>query len=354
MPSCVLIPSYDDWESLARLLPALDRALAAAGREADVLIVDDGSPTPPLVLERALGAAPPRALRRVDVVRLVRNLGHQRAIAVGLALRAAGAPGAAVVVMDGDGEDRPEHVPILLDALDERPADAEPVVFAQRRKRMEGAAFVVLYRAYRLLQRVLTGVGMDVGNFSAVPARHLPALAVTSDLWNHYPAAVLAARLPVRRVPLDRGARLEGRSRLGLTGLALHGLGAMSVFAERIGARLLAACAVAAAVLLALLGAVVAVRLFTPWAIPGWATSTSGILAMLLVQVVGLAACFTFTVLNGRNAVRFIPSRDHALFVHRHLTLYERASAPAPPARPTGGARDGWVVRVRRRRARAV
>src|SRR5262249_6940606 len=110
----VAIPVFDDWEALARLLPRLDAALAGAGLPASVLIIDDASPrsAPP-----ATFAGPFGALRAIDVLRLARNLGHQRAIAIGLAHLRAERTFDAVVVMDGDGEDRPEDVPRLVEAL---------------------------------------------------------------------------------------------------------------------------------------------------------------------------------------------------------------------------------------------
>jgi hypothetical protein len=331
--ACVLIPAYDDWSALARLVPALDLALAAAEREAELLVVDDGSPGGADVLEAALAADPPHALRRVSVLRLVRNLGHQRAIAVGLSARAAAGAAGPTVVMDGDGEDRPADVPLLLRTLE---ANDGRVVFAQRKKRSEGLGFRMLYRAYRFVQRALTGATLDVGNFSAVPASLLPGLTATADIWNHYPAAVLNARVPVHRLPLDRGERLEGRSRLGLPGLVLHGLGAMSVFSERMGMRLLAAAGLLALGVVAMITGVVAIRFGTDLAIPGWATYTVGLLLVMLIQTLGLGALFTFSILNGRNASRFIPRRDHVHFVDTVRTLYER---PAGWGNDTAGSR---------------
>ena len=347
-PPCILIPSLDDWESLAALLPALDASLAAAGRRADVLLIDDGSTQPPDALGR-LGAF--RALGRVEIVHLLSNLGHQRAIAVGLSLRAARGAASATVVMDADGEDRPEHVADLLDALDRAPGGARGrgVVFAQRRRRQESLSFRALYRVYRLVQRAATGVTVDVGNFAAVGAGALRALAVRPSLWNHFPATVLASRLAVGRVPLDRGRRLAGRSRLRLSGLVVHGLSAMSVFGERVGLRVLAACGAVGLAALAGIAVIVAVRLGlgTAYATPGWATSAAGLLLVLLAQLGTIGASFTFTHIAGRDAARVLPIRDHAHYIDRVLAV-----RPAADGVSTGGdpadAEPGWLVHVRR------
>src|SRR5262249_39641050 len=110
----VLIPVFNDWDSRARLLPKLDVVLAGRGVVADVLVLDDGSPREP---DAIVDANPFSALARVDVLRLRRNLGHQRAIAVGLAYLEDCLGCDTVVIMDGDGEDAPADVPRLLDRL---------------------------------------------------------------------------------------------------------------------------------------------------------------------------------------------------------------------------------------------
>src|SRR5262249_42693810 len=78
----ILIPVFNDWASLEELLPRLDQELSRNGVDADVLVVDDGSL---LDADRLDDADRFHAIRRIDVLRLRRNLGHQRAIAIGLA-----------------------------------------------------------------------------------------------------------------------------------------------------------------------------------------------------------------------------------------------------------------------------
>src|SRR5688572_21796159 len=104
----ILMPVYNDWKALALLLPNLERELNANGLRADLLIVDDGStvPTP-----SGLGQIPFTSIETIDILSLRRNLGHQRAIAVGLAYIEANLFCHAVVVMDCDGEDDPRDVP---------------------------------------------------------------------------------------------------------------------------------------------------------------------------------------------------------------------------------------------------
>src|SRR5262245_55079369 len=107
----VLVPVFNDWAALALLLPAIDRELAASGLHTEVILVDDASmTTAPATLVSGAFAA----IKSVDILALRRNLGHQRAIAVGLAFIEANRACRAVVVMDGDGEDEPADVPRLV------------------------------------------------------------------------------------------------------------------------------------------------------------------------------------------------------------------------------------------------
>jgi hypothetical protein len=310
----IVIPVYNDWTAAQRLLPLLDRALPCACR---VLLVDDGSAEDP-------ESAWPRGLSRIadiSVLYLRRNLGHQRAIAIGLVHVYQNWGGVdAVMVMDGDGEDRPQDIPALLDRFVSE--NGRKVVFAARAKRLESAVFRFFYRAYRILHKALTGVAVRVGNFSVAPPQALGRLMVVSELWNHYAAAVFRARIPHTSIPLPRGARLAGRSQMNFVSLLVHGLGAISVFSDVVGARLLAVTAFAIILTLLLVGVVAGVRLFTDLAIPGWATYVTGILLIVAVQALMVSLALVFIIVSGRAAAGFLPIRDAGFYIERVEQVY--------------------------------
>jgi len=172
----LVIPVLDDWPSVDTLCQALDTAFQPLSEyEPSVLLVDDGS-----VAEATLPlAAHCRSIHSIQILHLKRNVGHQRAIAIGLAYAQEHLPATFVVVMDGDGEDRPEHVPKLLQAL---AASRAPIVFAERRKRFESFGFRMSYAAYRAIHRILTGRSIRYGNFSALRFEALARLTVMSEL----------------------------------------------------------------------------------------------------------------------------------------------------------------------------
>ncbi len=185
----ILIPILDDWRALALLVPRIAAAVKERSGGVGLLVVDDGSITSAAEIAPNLSAG---GLEWVRVLRLKRNLGHQRAIAVGLCYIEAHVPCEQVVVMDGDGEDRPEDLPQLLARA--AAEHGRQIVFAERQRRVEGVAFRTGYSIYRLLHRLLTGRGVSFGNFSVIPRSRLESLTIVSELWIHYAAAVVRSR----------------------------------------------------------------------------------------------------------------------------------------------------------------
>ena len=316
-PLVVLMPVYNDWPLIPPLLARLDAALSGAGLGAELILVDDGStdtPGPDLFQGTRY-----RGIASVTLLHLGRNVGHQRALAIGLAYVHAHRECRAVVLMDADGEDAPEDVPRLVAAHE---ADPGPIVFAGRSARSEGPLFRAFYEMYRLAHRLLTGRRIWFGNFSIVPARLLPRLVLLSELWNHYPSAIIKARIPFTAIPLPRGPRLGGRSQMSLTSLILHGLGAISVHGDVIGVRALLATLLAIIVCAVGIVTVVLIRSVTDLAIPGWASAVVGLLVAILLQAVLLSLVFVFVTLNSRNYSAVIPRRDYADFLAGETRAY--------------------------------
>ena len=321
----ILIPVFNDWASVARLLPRLDSVLAAHFLTVDVLIVDDGSTEEP---EDELETGSFAALRRIDVLRLRRNLGHQRAIAIGLAYVEDCLQAGAVVVMDGDGEDDPADVPRLLERLDEE--GNGKIVFAERARRSESLVFRIFYALFKLLHLILTGKGVRVGNFSAIPRRRLSSLVVVAEIWNHYAAAVFRSRQPYCMIPTFRSRRLCGSSSMNFVSLVTHGLSAISVYSDTVGVRLLVMAIILAFLTFAGMAGAILVRLATDLAIPGWASYTVGILLVLFVQAIMAAFVFSFVILGSRHGTTFLPRRDYSFFIGSIWTLHGSRQSMAP------------------------
>lgn len=303
----ILIPTFNDWESAGLLLKGLDDVAQSHAIEAEVLFLDDGStdPLPPRF------ATTCRALKNISILHLRRNLGHQRAIATGLVHVYQNVACDAVVVMDGDGEDRPDDLPALLKEY----SRTQKIVFAARAKRLEHWTFRALYHVYRWLHLLLTGDHVRVGNFSVVPFSSLAQIVVIPEIWNHYAAAVIRSRLLFTTVPIARGARLAGESKMNFVGLLLHGLSAFFVYGEIVGARLLIAIAVALMLEIGLVTAGLAITMTTQFSVIAVALYGALALGLLLLQAIPVALILVFTVIGSRVNVGFLPIRDCPYFV---------------------------------------
>ncbi len=316
-----MMPFFDDAPACAKLLGRLDDTLASVALSVDVLIVNDGSRTSVPTLP---DASTFKSIVSVRELKLRRNLGHQRAIAVGLAhLESIDVTGA-VVLMDADGDDDPGDIPRLL-AEFERSGNKE-IVFAQRTRRSEGLVFRTLYKVYQFMHRLLTGHSVRVGNFSVIPASAIRALVVVPELWNHYAAAVLVSKLPYREVPCPRGTRLAGTSKMNLVSLVTHGLSAISVFSDVVSVRLLIGTVLAAAAIAAWLSFVVLAQVASATLFTEFSTQTISMLLVILVQVVMFLLVLTFLVLASRKNASTVVARDYAVFVDELVPLYPGGS----------------------------
>lgn len=232
----ILIPSYNDWEALELLLPIIDNFLTLKNLNGSVLIIDDASTIP--VKEKTLGQNY-RAIDGVDILKLRRNLGHQRAIAIGLAYAEAQCTQDFVVVMDADGEDDPYGIEKLLAKYYQ---SQEPkIIFARRNQRSESNTFRFFYGLYRWLYRILTGKEISFGNFSLIPRSILHRLVVVSEIWIHYASGTIKSRLPFTQVNIPRNRRLVGKSQMNFVSLVSHGLSSIAIYGDVVGTRLLIA-----------------------------------------------------------------------------------------------------------------
>ena len=201
--------------------------------------------------------------------------------------------------MDVDGEDKPEHLPILLEEAIE--GKANKIVFARRTKRKESFFFKIFYKIYKYIFVFLTGKVINFGNYSVIPKSLLDKVAHISDIWNHYPGGVIRSRLLYKSVGLERGERYTGKSKMNYTSLVIHGLSAVAVYVDTVSVRLLIA------VSLLIMSAVFGISLvfIFDYHIPIWGLLLFfGILSQAFLSTLILV----FTVLSYRVNFNFLPA----------------------------------------------
>ena len=306
----IIAPLYNDWNSLTQLLVDLDEVLSKEKIVVDFLVVNDGSnqfcPT------QKINALDIKHINHLHVLHLVRNLGHQRAIAVGLAYVNSACNYSQVLVMDSDGEDRVKDVPLLIREQKKYPDD---LIFVHRSKRSESLCFRMFYSFYKILFFLFTGKKISFGNFSSIPAVRLKQLVYLTEIWSHYAVGVVHSSLTWRTISAQRGNRYDGRSQMNFIALVIHGLSAISVFIDVLTVRLMIASAMV--IFIGVIGFMVLlyIKYLTVLAIPGWATNVAVGIVAIMFQAIIFLGILSFVILNYRNIKMFIPAKDYTDFV---------------------------------------
>lgn len=314
----LVVPVFNDWDSFAVLLRELDRVAARLPFQVSVSAIDDGSTIAPPA--DFCDPASLKTLENVEIIHLRTNIGHQRAIAVGLCAAVEDADADAILIMDGDGEDSPDAIPRLLQEAGDQP---DFCVVARRGKRSENLTFKLSVLLYKLLFKLLTGRQIAFGNFSLLSRSYARRLVSIPDLWNNLPVAILRSRLPIKEVQVDRAPRYAGQSKMNFTSLVVHGLSGISVYAEVIFVRLLFLTLGLFLLSCVSIALVLSLRLFFPpqYATPGWASTVSFGVLILLVQALSFTLSFVLMLLNNRVQRLVIPVADYKYYVDHRETL---------------------------------
>ncbi|MGH7044821.1 MAG: glycosyltransferase [Stellaceae bacterium] len=306
----IVTPVLDDWESFTALVHEISETFSGSDLDFRLCAVDDGSAAPFEASSLDLPAG--SCVGSIEIIRLAANLGHQRAIAIGLCAVAETGDADRVLVMDSDGQDRPSDIAALLSTSFSRPRH---VVFAARTERAEPRMFRFWYALYRLLFHGLTGQAINFGNFCAMPPAAVRRLVHMPELWNHLAASVMRSRLPYTSVPTARGRRCRGGSRMNLVALIAHGLSAMSVYTDQIFVRILLAAGLVAGLAGLAIAAAVTIRIATDLAVPGWATTAIGDLLIMLLETLVVMVASSLTVLARRSLRPIVPIVDCRCFI---------------------------------------
>ncbi|EGR2496920.1 glycosyl transferase [Vibrio cholerae] len=298
----VVTPVYEDKEASTRLFTEL---AGHFNNDLYVVAVDDGSVKNPLGIDAIESAGLEGA-----VIKLKRNVGHQRAIAIGLGhVSEIMDDDQIVITMDSDGEDTPQSIKELIQPLSQNDID---VVVAQRKSRVETLKFKIFYVFYKFIFSLLSGRKISFGNFMAFKKKAVKRLVNMQDLGIHVAGTVLSSKLRISLCPLDRGARYAGQSKMNFVGLVLHGFKGLMVFAEDVLVRVGIASAVVAS--LSVLSGLCAVMLkLAGIATPGWFSVAIGILFLVFLQTGTMT--LMMLMLTGVVKNRGVEPEDYQTFV---------------------------------------
>ena len=222
----ILIPVYNDWESLIKLLDEINKVIEdIKSVEFDCMIVNDASTTKPPDIKV------PKNIKKIEIFNMKQNRGHARCNAFGLRYLSKKDDFDHLIVMDGDGEDRPEEIKYLVNqALEEQ----EVSVVAKRVKRSEGPIFQILYEIHKLITLLFTGKQVNFGNYSCLTKKDVITLSQQESLWSSFSGTVKKSILRLNTINSTRGLRYFGPSKMSLLNLGIHSFSIIAVFKSQV------------------------------------------------------------------------------------------------------------------------
>jgi len=218
----ILIPLYNDWKSASKLLKEIDSQTNNWDSEVSIIIVNDASTEKRSGLESIF-----KKIKSVKILNMKKNQVHQRCIATGLKYICENEDFDRVIIMDADGEDRPEELNEFFKKAKENP---NMTITGNRFKRSEGLVFKILYEVHKLLTLIFTGKLIKFGNFSSLPKNHVKQLVQKPYLWNSYSSSVVRTIDERTFIPSTRGTRYVLPSKMNFFALVFHSLSIISVF----------------------------------------------------------------------------------------------------------------------------
>ena len=222
----ILIPLFNDWKSVTKLLNEIDFQINSWDAIVSVVIVNDASTEDRQGLEFNF-----KKIKFVKILNMKKNKVHQRCIAAGLKYICNNEDFDRVIVMDADGEDRPEEINDFFRVSKENP---NVTITGNRFKRSEGIIFKTLYEIHKVLTFIFTGKLVKFGNFTCLPKKHVLQLIETSYLWNTYSSSVLRTINDRLSISSTRAKRYVLPSKMNFFGLFFHSLTIISVFRKEL------------------------------------------------------------------------------------------------------------------------
>jgi len=218
----ILIPVYNDWQSVLKLVDEINNLSLDSKFEISVIIVNDASNH-----DRQEDDKNFENIHSLKILNMKKNQGHARCIATGLKYIYEKEDFDYVIPMDGDGEDRPEEIKEFLNQIEN--SNNKPIV-GERIKRSENFIFKVCYQLHKLITLTFTGKSIKFGNYTCLPKTTVEKMINEKATWNSFSGSLTKIEKDLFSVPSTRGARYFGPSKMSFFNLLKHSLSIISVF----------------------------------------------------------------------------------------------------------------------------
>ena len=218
----ILIPVFNDWDSLKKLTEEINENIKDfKDINFECLIVNDASTVdrPKLIK--------PNHIKSFEILNMKKNKGHARCNAFGIRYIFQNKQFDHLILMDGDGEDRPVEIKSLINTANEKPNIS---VVAKRVKRSEGPFFQFLYQVHKLITIIFTGKKIDFGNYSILIKKDIEKIYSEASLWSSFSGTVKKNIKKINEINSFRGLRYYGPSKMSLFKLLIHSFSIIAVF----------------------------------------------------------------------------------------------------------------------------
>ncbi len=222
MKIIILIPVFNDWESLKKLIQEIDKNIKPFKDIIfECLVINDASTIQQPIINK------PSKFNSLEILNMKENRGHARCNAFGIRYIYQNKKFDNLILMDGDGEDRPVEINNLIEKIIENPNLS---VVAKRVKRSEGPFFQFLYQAHKLITFFFTGKIINFGNYSLLTKDDVEKLHSKASLWSSFSGSVKKHIKILNEIRSSRGLRYFGPSQMSLFKLIIHSLSIIAVF----------------------------------------------------------------------------------------------------------------------------
>jgi len=222
----ILIPIYNDRESLTKLIDNINLELNDLNSEVSIIVVNDASSE-----QITDNYSNTDNINSIEIINMKENRGHARCIASGLKYVYEKKEFDHVIPMDGDGEDRPEEIKNFIQLAEQ--SDKKTIV-GERTKRSESLFFKICYQFHKFLTLAFTGQSIKFGNFTCLSKSTVEKMLNEKAIWNSFSGSLKKVEKDLLSIPSIRGRRYFGPSKMSFFNLLKHSLSIISVFRKTV------------------------------------------------------------------------------------------------------------------------
>ena len=222
----ILIPIYNDRESLTILIEKINEELNSVNAEVSILVINDASSQQIVDTYSNI-----ENIHSLEIIDMKQNRGHARCIASGLKYIYEKKEFDFVIPMDGDGEDRPEEIKNFIELSEQV---GEQSIVGERVKRSEGLFFQICYKLHKFLTLAFTGQSINFGNFTCLSKSTIEKLLKEKATWSSFSGSLRKVEKDLVSSPSVRGKRYFGPSQMSFFSLLKHSLAIISVYRKTV------------------------------------------------------------------------------------------------------------------------